>query len=57
LLARAGELSSAAIARHVARAVDLVVHVDRHPDGKRVVREIARVEDELATIVWSHAAR
>jgi pilus assembly protein CpaF len=57
LLARAGELSSAAIARHVARAVDLVVHVERHPDGKRVIREIARVEDELATIVWSHAAR
>jgi pilus assembly protein CpaF len=54
LLARAGELSSAAITRHVARAVDVIVHLDRHPDGRRVVREIARVEDEVATIVWSH---
>ena len=54
LLARAGELSSNAIIRHVARAIDVIAHLDRHPDGRRVVREIARVEDEIATIVWSH---
>jgi pilus assembly protein CpaF len=54
LLSRAGELSSAAIARHVARAIDLVAHLERRSDGRRVVSEIARVEDEVATIVWSH---
>jgi len=54
LLARAGELASAAITRHVARAVDVVAHLERLGDGRRVVSEIARVEDELATIVWAH---
>jgi pilus assembly protein CpaF len=54
LLARAGELSSSAIVRHVARAIDVIAHLDRRPDGRRIVREIARVEDELATIVWSY---
>jgi len=54
LLARAGELSSNAIVRHVARAIDVIAHLDRRPDGRRIVREIARVEDEIATIVWSH---
>jgi len=54
LLARAGELSSAAITRHVARAVDFIAHLDRRSDGHRVVREIACVEDDVATIVWSH---
>ena len=48
------ELSSAAIARHVARAIDLVAHLERRSDGRRVVSEIARVEDEVATVVWSH---
>jgi len=41
LLARAGELGAEAIARHVARAVDLVVHVERRRDGGRHIREIA----------------
>ena len=54
LLSRAGELSPGAIARHVARAIDVVVHLERRSDGRRVVREIARVEDEVATIVWGH---
>ncbi len=57
LLARAGELSAAAITRHVARAIDVVVHLDRRPDGQRVVREIARVDDDLATIVWQRVDR
>ena len=54
LLARAGELAPSAITKHVARAIDVIVHVERTTDGRRVVREIARVEDELATIVWRH---
>lgn len=54
LLARAGELAPGAIARHVARAIDLVAQVERRSDGRRIVREIARVEDDQATIVWSH---
>ncbi|HEX9495236.1 MAG TPA: ATPase, T2SS/T4P/T4SS family [Candidatus Limnocylindria bacterium] len=57
LLARAGELSAAAISRHVCRAIDVVVHLERRADGRRIVREIARVEDELATIVWTNADR
>ena len=57
LLARAGELSAAAIIRHVARAIDVVVHLDRRSDGGRVVREIARIEDEVATIVWQRDGR
>ncbi len=54
LLARAGELSAAAITRHVARAIDLIAHVERRADGKRIVREIARIDDELATVVWAN---
>ena len=54
LLARAGELSAAAITRHVGRAIDVIVHVERRTDGKRVIREIARVDDELATIIWTN---
>ena len=54
LLARAGELAPSAITKHVARAIDVIVHLERTTDGRRVVREIARVEDELATIVWRH---
>ncbi len=57
LLARAGELGPQAIARHVARSVELIAHVARGGDGRRIVREIARVEDEVATIVWSHRER
>jgi pilus assembly protein CpaF len=54
LLARAGELAPSAITKHVARSIDVIVHVERTADGRRVVREIARLEDELATIVWRH---
>jgi pilus assembly protein CpaF len=57
LLARAGELSAAAITRHVARAIDVIVHLDRRTDGSRVVREIARLEDDVPTIVWRHDDR
>lgn len=53
LLARAGELGAGAIARHVARAIDLVVHVERRRDGRRRVREVATVSaDGVPTIVW-----
>lgn len=52
LLARAGELSAPAITRHVARAIDLIVHVERRSDGRRIVREIARVEDDVASVIW-----
>src|SRR5437870_5850455 len=41
LLARAGELAPAAIARPVARAIDVIVHVARGRDGRRAVRELA----------------
>jgi len=54
LLARAGDLSSSAITRHVARAIDVVAHLERRSDGHRVVHEIARVDDGSATIVWTH---
>lgn len=33
----------AAAHRHVARAVDVVVHVERHPDGRRGVAEVGEV--------------
>lgn len=52
LLARAGELGAGAIARHVARAIDVVVHVARRGDGRRGVREIAAITDGSAAIVW-----
>jgi pilus assembly protein CpaF len=55
LLARAGELAPAAISRHVARAMDVIVHVARHGQG-RVVREIARIDGERAVVVWTAAA-
>jgi hypothetical protein len=35
----------------------LIVHLERRGDGKRVVREIAGVEDEHATIVWTNGDR
>ena len=57
LLARAGELAPAAIARHLARSIDVVAHVERRRDGRRVVREIARVDGEAATVVWCHPER
>lgn len=52
LLARAGELAAEAVRRHVVRAIDLVVHLARDPSGRRVVREIAAVEDDGAHPVW-----
>ncbi len=52
LLARTGELASAAIARHVSRALDLVVHVNRGFDGQRSVGEIAAVEDDALETLW-----
>lgn len=52
LLARAGELGGDAIARHVRRSVDLVVHLAREPSGRRRVREIVAVEDERTELVW-----
>jgi pilus assembly protein CpaF len=52
LLARAGELSADAVRRYVARAVDVIVHLARERDGRRVVREIAAVDGESARVVW-----
>lgn len=52
LLARAGELSAAAIARHVRRAVDVVVHVSRERTGRRSVREIALMRNGRLEAVW-----
>ncbi len=53
LLARAGELASAAIARHVSRAIDIVVHVRRERGGCRVVGEIAAVDDDALETLWT----
>jgi len=54
LLARAGELDAGAIARHVARAIDLVVHVERRRDGQRRIREVATIApDGSMAIVWN----
>lgn len=52
LLARSGELSAAAIERHVRSAVDLVVHVARDRGGVRAVREIACVASGGTAVVW-----
>lgn len=52
LLARSGEVASDAIARFVARAFDVIVHVARAKDGLRLVREIAAVEDAGPIVVW-----
>lgn len=52
LLARAGELSAAAIERHIARAIDRVVHVVRRSDGVRVIAELASVGPAGVDIVW-----
>jgi pilus assembly protein CpaF len=52
LLARSGDVASAAIARFVARAFDVVVHVARGKDGSRLVREIAALEDAGPVVVW-----
>ena len=52
LLARAGELAHAAIARHVALAIDIVVHVVRGAEGARAIREIAAVEEGSTVPLW-----
>jgi pilus assembly protein CpaF len=55
LLARSGDVAPNAISRFVARALDVVVHVARAKDGRRIVREIAAVEDAGPTVVWRAA--
>src|SRR5688572_11156646 len=45
LLGRSGDVAPTAIARFVARAFDVVVHVARGKDGTRLVHEIARSEE------------
>ena len=52
LLARSGELGEAAIARHVAQGIDILVHVARDRGGKRGVREIAAIEDGGVVNLW-----
>ncbi|MGH2472361.1 MAG: CpaF family protein [Candidatus Limnocylindria bacterium] len=52
LLARAGELDAAAIARHVAQGIDILVHVVRDRAGTRSVREIAAIEDSGVITLW-----
>jgi pilus assembly protein CpaF len=52
LLARAGELGAAAIARHVAQGIDILVHVIRDRGGARSVREIAAIEDGDVVTLW-----
>jgi pilus assembly protein CpaF len=52
LLARAGELDSSAIARHVTTSVDVIVHVARDRSGARTVREIVGVEAERTASLW-----
>jgi pilus assembly protein CpaF len=52
LLARAGELADAAITRHVAHSIDLVVHVSRDPEGRRSIREIVAAEESGTVNLW-----
>jgi pilus assembly protein CpaF len=52
LLARAGELDGAAIARHVAQGIDILVHVVRDRAGARSVEEIAAIEDSGVVNLW-----
>ena len=52
LLARAGELGTAAIARHVAQGIDVLVHVARDRAGTRSVREIAAIEENGVVALW-----
>jgi len=52
LLSRSGDVAPSAITRFVARAFDVVVHVARTKDGRRIVREIAAVEDAGPVVVW-----
>jgi pilus assembly protein CpaF len=52
LLGRSGDVAPTVIARFVARAFDVVVHVARGKDGSRLVREIAALEDAGPVVVW-----
>lgn len=52
LLARAGELGSDAARRHVLRAIDVIVHLERGADGRRSVREIAVTMPEGPSSIW-----
>jgi pilus assembly protein CpaF len=52
LLARAGELGTTAIARHVAQGIDILVHVVRDQGGNRSVREIAAMEESGVVVLW-----
>ena len=52
LLARAGELGAAAIKRHVAQGIDVLVHVVRDRAGTRSVREIAAIEKGGVVTLW-----
>jgi pilus assembly protein CpaF len=52
LLARTGELSAESARRHVARAIDVIVHLVRDAGGRRVVREIAALDGEAIVEVW-----
>lgn len=52
LLARAGELGTTAIARHVAQGIDVLVHVVRDRGGTRSVREIAAMEESGVVALW-----
>jgi pilus assembly protein CpaF len=52
LLARAGELGTTAIARHVAQGIDVLVHVARDRAGTRSVREIAAIEESGLVCLW-----
>jgi pilus assembly protein CpaF len=52
LLSRSGDVAPRAIARFVARAFDVVVHVARTKDGLRLVREITAIEETGPVVVW-----
>ena len=52
LLGRSGDVAPTAIARFVARAFDVVVHVARGKDGARIIQEIAALEDAGPVVVW-----
>jgi len=54
LLSRAGELASDAIRRHIRRSIDLVVHLARDRDGRRIVHEIVSISDTADEPLWSY---
>lgn len=50
-----GNWPAAAVHHHVAAAIDIVVHVARHPDGARTVEEIVEVVPPSAEAAWSRS--